>query len=134
MDINISAILKLLQTGERKRRSRCEKFSEGRMLLLARRQILGRDLRIQILALVRVRETDCRIRGETGVSKERVFSVFFCFFLPFPWSCHRRSRSARFPTVSQTLSRFLFIEQTDLHVCEWKSLFTRFLWSKSATR
>lgn len=107
--------------GEKESRKR-EKLSKGRMLLPARRQILGRDLRIQILALVRARETDCRIRRKPGVPKgERVFSVFF---LPIPlafatsWPPLDR-RSARFPTVSQT--RVLFAERTDLHVCASRS-------------
>lgn len=66
---------------------------------------MGRDLRIQILALVRVRETDCRIRGETGVLKERVFSVFFLPSLTFA-----TPGSARFPTVSHPPLYFLFVE------------------------
>lgn len=84
MSLEINMLLTfgiIIDGGEKESRKR-EKLSKGRMLLPARRQILGRDLRIQILALVRARETDCRIRRKPGVPKgERVFSVFF---LPIP--------------------------------------------------
>lgn len=82
-------------------------FCRVNVAVATRKQILGRDLRIQILALVKARETDCRIRGKREFPEERMFSVFFLPSLarlpppPLPLFS-RQSRSARFPTVSQT--------------------------------
>lgn len=101
-------------------------FWRVNVAVATRKQILGRDLRIQILALVKARETDCRIRGKREFPEERMFSVFFLPSLarlpppPLPLFS-RRSRSARFPTVSQT--RVLPAERIDLHVCVSESLF-----------
>ncbi|KYN43739.1 Polypeptide N-acetylgalactosaminyltransferase 2 [Trachymyrmex septentrionalis] len=68
------------------------------MLLLAQKQILGRDLRIQILALVRARETDCRIRRKREFRRNECFLFsFYPSLLPLP-PPHSRLRSARFPT------------------------------------
>jgi len=76
-------IFSVLLMGERKkRRGGAKNFQKGECCCRARRQILGRDLRIQILALVRVRKTDCRIRA--GKREFRRNVSCFLFAIPPP--------------------------------------------------
>lgn len=91
------------------------------------RQILGRDLRIQILALVRVRETDCRIRGK------REFRRNECFLFSF---CHPLSPPLAFRAVSDRKSNLRFIRRTDWSTClrVGKSFYGFFSGKTSSTR
>jgi len=73
---------------------------------MTRRQILRRDLRIQILALVKAWKTDCRIHGKREFRRNECFLFFFCHPLP---AIPLFDRSARFQTVSQT--RVLFAKR-----------------------
>lgn len=119
--MNILSTFRIIIDGRRKKREKYEKLCEGRILPPTRRQILRRDLRIQILALVKARKTDCRIRGKREFRRNECFLFFFCHPSPaIPLFNH----SARFQTVSQT--RVLFAKRIDLHVCASESLFTGF--------
>lgn len=84
------------------------------MLLPARRQILGRDLRIQILALVRAWETDCRIRRKREFRRNRVFSIFF---LPSLLLSPPPGPPIAFRAVSDHKSNSRFIRRTDWSTC-----------------
>lgn len=105
------------------------------MLLPARRQILERDLRIQILALVRVRENGLsNSRGNGSFEGNECFLFSFCHLSAF---ATLRLRSTRFPTVSQPPSfpPFFYSSNGLIYMFAGGKVFLwDFFWTKSTTR
>lgn len=113
----------IIMNDERKKLKKTRKLSKGRMLLPAQKQILGRDLRIQILALVRARETDCRIRRKQKFRRNECFLFSF-----YHTSCLCHPRIA-FRAVSDRKSNLRFIRRTDWSTClrvAWKAFLQDF--------